>query len=362
MLFLLFACPTSVSPVPPPTDAVIRHRPGDDLAALGAGARVDRGLRAAAEALAAAATFPDARLSPAAVRGALELGHYPGNARFVRVVAGKELPDSLIAGVPVGGPVDVGWAWRDFADGRRWWVLGWAPRRVLLDPVPATLPVGRGLGVRVDGARSPRLFVVSPSGAWQTYALSKGDTRWIGGMGEVGDWRFEVVDGDRVELLFGVHVGQSIPPLEPLAGPTRVENPITAVDVLYERVNAFRKVNGLGALKRFVAFEPLVREQAACLASEGVVAHSSVLCPGVPARATQGWYPRGHFYEDVAVANTAAHAWEALLASPGHLANLLCADCTHLSVGAAIEPAHDPRLFVVWEAMAFPEGEPEPIR
>lgn len=362
MLALLLACHAPIVEAPVATDDVYRHRPGDALPAIGPEARVDRGLRAAAEALASAATTPDARLNPGAVRGALELGGYPGPARFVRVIGTKELPDSLIASIPGDVAVDVGWAWRDFADGRRWWVLGWSPRRLKLDPVPTVIAPGRGVGVRVEGAKAPRLFVVSPSGSWKTYTIARGDTRWIGGLREVGDWRFEVVDGDRVELLFGVHVGEPVPPLPPLASAKPLENPITAVDGLYRRVNELRKVNGLAPLKRFVDFEMLVREQASCLASEGVAAHSSVLCPGVPGRATQGWYPRGHFYEDVAVADTAAEAWETLLASPGHLANILCADCTHLSVGAAIEPATDPRLFVVWEAMAFPQGEPEPIR
>ena len=359
---VLFACHAPVVEAPVATDDVYRHRPGEPLPALGAEARIDRGLRAAAEALAAAASTPDARLSPAAVRAALELGRYPGPARFVRVIGTKELPDSLIASIPGDAPVDVGWAWRDFADGRRWWVLGWSPRRLSLDPVPATVAAGRGVGVRVEGAKAPRLFVVSPGGSWKAYAMAKGDTRWIGGLREPGDWRFEIVDGDRVELLFGVRVGEPSPALAPLGTATPLENPITAVDGLYRRVNELRKVNGLAPLKRFAEFEPLVREQASCLAAEGVAVHNSVLCPGVPARATQAWYPRGHFYEDVAVADTAGEAWETLLASPGHLANLLCADCTHLSVGAAIEPALEPRLFVVWEAMAFPQGEPEPIR
>ena len=49
--------------------------------------------------------------------------------------------------------------------------------------------------------------------------------------------------------------------------------------------------------------------------------------------------------------------------SPGHLANLLCEECTHASIGVALEPVTDrtPRLFVVWELLRFPEGPPQAI-
>ncbi len=361
LLALALACHAPVPLSAPTRDTTIRYRPGDALPALGAEARVDRGLRAAAEALASAATTADAALSPAAVRGALAIGHYPGPAHFVRVVAGKDLPDSLVEAIPSDVPVDVGYAWRDFADGRRWWVLGWCPRRLELDPVPDTVALGRTVGVRVEGGKNPRLFVVAPTGRWEELKLAPHDTRLVNNLDAPGEYRFEVVDGDRVELLFGVHVGEEVPALAPLRAPKPIENPVASVDRLYTRVNDLRKVNGLRPLTRFPTFEPLVREQAACLSLDGLAAHDTEHCPGVPGRATQGWYPRGHYYEDVAVADTADDAWETLLASPGHLANLMCADCTHLSIGTAIEPVADPRLFVVWEVMAFPDGEPRRI-
>ena len=130
---------------------------------------------------------------------------------------------------------------------------------------------------------------------------------------------------------------------------------------LYDAVDRLRAANGLAPLARFAAFEPLVTDHAACLAEGGQAVHRSSACPGVAARATAGWYPRGAFHEDVAVASGAAEAWEGLRASPGHLANILCRDCTHIAIGAAAEPTLDPRLFIVFELMRFSEGEPQPI-
>jgi hypothetical protein len=363
LLLALLACAPKVPPAPSlPSDTMLRWRPGSELVTLGPEARQDRGLTAAAEALAGAATSPDARLTTTAVRGALALGHYPGAARFVRAVGGKELPAALLDEIPRDAPVDVGWAWRDFADGRRWWVLGWSPRRVQPDPVPSRVEPGQGVGVRVDGARNARLFVVAPSGRWRALQLTPGETRWVAGLDEPGEHRFEVVDGDRVELLFGVFVGEAAPPLAPLPTAVPFVNPLEATEALYAAANDLRRTNGLAPLSRFATFEPLVQEQAACLSLQGRVEHDSEACPGVPGRASQGYFPRGHYYENLAAADSAAEAWEALLASPGHLANLLCADCTHLSIGAATEPAPVPRLFVVWEVMRFPAGEPLPIR
>lgn len=362
LLAAMLACAPKASLPSAGADAALRPRPGAELPSLGPQARQDRGLIAAAEALAGAATNPEARLTTDAVRTALAIGHYPGAARFVRVLGGTDLPPALLEGIPRDVPVDVGWAWRDFADGSRWWVLGWSPRRVSLDPVPSRVEPGQGVGVRVEGATNGRLFVVSPGGTWRDFSLVPGQTRWVGNLDDPGEHRFEVVDGDRVELLFGVFVGGAPAPLAPLPSQPPPPDPLRSVDELYAAANGLRRANGLAPLSRFTTFEPLAREQAACLSLAGKVAHDSTACPGVPGRASQGWFPRGHYYENLAVADSTTEAWEALLASPGHLANLLCAECTHLSIGAAIEPSAERRVYVVWEAMVFPQGEPLPIR
>jgi hypothetical protein len=79
----------------------------------------------------------------------------------------------------------------------------------------------------------------------------------------------------------------------------------------------------------------------------------------VPALAAQTHTPHARHYEDVAAGDTVAEAWERILASPAHLANVLCRTCTHASIGVVSEP---PRLFAVWEMLEFPDGEPVPVR
>lgn len=342
----------------PDADRTVRFRQGELLPNLGPEARVDLGLRAACEDLAAAATTIDARLTPGAVRLATERAGYPGVARFIRFVGDSSLPSELLGVIPRDEPVDVAWSWRDFPDGRRWWVLGWAPRRMLLDPVPSTVVEGGGVGVRVEGGLSPRLFVQGPVGPVRELDVNSGSTRWVGGMDEVGPWRLEVVDGDRVELIFSVFVGGKFPEIVSLPAPVPADDPVASAARLYAALDGLRAQHGLPPLVALTEFEPLVREQAACIAVGGEALHRSDLCPGVASRAAKQFFPRGHFRENVAAATTATEAWDALLASPGHVANLLCTDCSHVAIGAAPVPGGEARIFYVWELMSFPEGTP----
>jgi hypothetical protein len=339
---------------PPPR---VRQLAGEALPTLGPDARVDRGLRAAAQELASLVTRPDARLTPSAVRLALGRAGYPGDARFVRVVGGTDVPRELLDAMPRGVPLDAGWAWRDLPDGRRWWVLGWAPRPATLDPVPRDLPLDGAFALRVDGVADPRVLVSTPAGRVEERDLQAGVARWLDVFREPGEHRVEVVDGARVALLFSVWVDGSPPPPTPLPGPAVPEAPADAEPWLLGELQALRARAGLPPLVAFPAFVPHARAHATCLASAGVVAHATEHCPGVTALARRTHFPLARHREDVAAAETASEAWERVRTSPGHLQNLLCTDCSHAAIGAASSPS---RLFVTWELLDFPEGEPRP--
>ena len=100
------------------------------------------------------------------------------------------------------------------------------------------------------------------------------------------------------------------------------------------------------------------------MASHGVVAHQIPgVTNGVPSRAAKVAHPRAHHIENVAAAASASEAMELVLDSPAHLGALLCETCTHVAIGAALEPVLDrrPRLFVTWEMLVFPQGTPQKI-
>ena len=334
----------------------------EDIGALNANLHPDAGLRAAAEELTAGATRVEARLTPSAMRVALGRSGYPRDARFLRAHSPDgTIPRALLDAIPSQIDVDIGWASRPDATGGATWIVGWAPRIGTLDPLPRDIVLDQGLPLRTDGLKEPRLFIGSPDGRAQELAMTDGTARWLDVFHVPGEYRVEVVDGDRVAYLFSLYVDAGPEAAAPLPGPTERPDANAVAADLAARVNDLRVRTGLAALRSFSRFEPETIAQAACLASTGEVAHSSARCPGVPAMAERSYHPRARHHEDVVAADNSEESWERLFDSPGHRLNLLCASCTHLTVGAATEPTDPARVFTVIELMEFPEGEPVPI-
>jgi hypothetical protein len=334
----------------------IALRPGDPLPVLGPEARVDLGLRAAAEELAGSATSLQARLSPGAIRIALSRAGYPGAAHFLLARGGATPPPDLLAALPYGQAVDVGWATRSF-DGANLWILGWAPRRLSVDPLARDVHVGGGLSLRVDGATEPRLLVAAPGGGVREVGITDGVARRIR-FDTPGEHRVEVIDGDRVELLFSVFADTPVPAAALLPGPAAPADPTHDLPYLYGALDRLRAAAGLPPLTPFPAFEPHARAHASCVATAGVVAHRTPTCPGVPELARRTHHPRARHTEDVAAGGTSEEAWQLVTESPGHQLNLLCAECTHVAIGAV---ASDGRVYVVWELLTFPDGTPQAL-
>lgn len=346
------------------------------------GATWDRGLSQAVSHLLGAATDRSARLTPQAMSAATALAGYPGSARFARELTGGAWPEDLVAQLQTAAtrstqPTDVALGKRTHGDGTTLWIAAIAQRPALLDPIPRDLSLDELLPVRLevldpnsgDGLTrvpDPILFVAPPHGPVQSYPLDANRSRWIDGFHEPGIWRMEVVARSeretQVVLLWTQYVDAEPETLGqlPRAG-TEPADPIAATEALYDAVNALRSDAGLRPLVRFPSFEPLAREHAAWMASRGTVSHVIPgVSQGVAHRASQAFHPRARHRENLAAAPDWQEALDIVRLSPGHLNNLLCASCTHASIGVALEPVTDrpPRLFVVWEMLEFPQGEP----
>ena len=360
MIWLLLAC---VHPHPPDSEApVMVALRAESMAGLNPNLHPDAGLRAAAEELIAGATRVGARLTPGAMRVALGRSGYPRDARFLRAHSpDATIPQALLEAIPDQVGVDIGWASRPDAAGGATWIVGWAPRIGTLDPIPRDIALDQGLPLRTDGLVDPRLFIGSPDGRAQELAMTDGTARWLDVFHVPGEYRVEVVEGDRVAYLFSLFVDAAPLAASPLPGPAERQNASTVAADLAARVNDLRVSTGLAPLRPFARLEPETIAQAACLASTGEVAHSTPRCPGVPAMAERSYHPRARHHEDVVAADTTEESWERLFDSPGHRLNLLCPSCTHLTVGAATEATDPARVFTVIELMEFPEGEPVPI-
>ncbi len=347
------------------------------------GATWDQGLAHAASQLTAAASDRGSRLTPQAIASAVSLAGYPGHARFARQLNGGAWPDALLAQLQnVAGrttqPIDVALSRRTYGDETTLWIAAIALRPALIDPIPRDLELDELLPVRLEVLDSqstealarvpdPVLFVAPPHGLVQSYPLSVLRTRWIDAFHEPGIWRLEVVArGERETqvVLWWTHFVETEPEelgLLPRASMDRVD-PMAATTALHEAVNDLRSNAGLAPLVRFETFEPLAREHAAWMAARGTVSHTiEGVTDGVAARAAEAFHPRARHREDLAAAATWQEALDIVTLSPGHLRNLLCEECTHQSIGVALEPVVDrpPRLFVVWELLEFPQGEPQ---
>lgn len=362
--------------------AEVQYRPSptvsDDGAllmdAVGPGTTWDLGLHAAAGELLGTATGRRARLDTATTARATARAGFPGQARFSTLLNGGAFPADLVEPVAqeaLSGPVDVALARRTWGDDSTLWMVAWAPHVVDLNPVPRDIGLDDTVPVTVYGGAGEelRLFVAPPDAPVEELPLSSGVTRWVDRFHTPGPYRIEVVakgDGPaRVALLFTVFVDESPAPLAPgVPAPAPPPDPRAAEAALYDAVNDVRRTHGLPPVAPFPLFESLAREHSALMAASGQVAHVLPdISRGVPSKAVDLAHPRAQHYENVAAAATAEEALARVVDSPGHLRNLLCEPCTHVAIGAALEPVLDrsPRVFVTFELLDFPQGPPKAI-
>ncbi len=377
----LTACGPKGLKEPPPVAArpvEVRFRPGEapspeerSMVAALPKSQWDAGLDRAAEELVARVGDRAAELDPAVTSAVLAQVGFPAQARFLRILNGGAFPEDLLdeaLAISGGDPLDVGLARRCWGDGLCLWLLAFSVHRAEIDPLPREVSLDATIAVRVDPIRPGelRLFVAPPEGGVEEMSMSAGSARWIDRFHTPGEYRIEVVGDQRgvgsVLALFSVWVEGAPPSLPPVATRPRPRpDPAAAEALLYQRLNALRRDRGLPEVERFEVFESPAREHSALMAAEGLVRHRLPGRPGgVPEAAGKIALPFARFHEDVAAGYSAEDAFQLVVDSPGHLKNLLCEPCTHASIGVALEPVLDraPRLFVTWELLEFPEGEP----
>lgn len=382
LLILTLACkPPQVVPLDDWTLGV-RYRPvaapndqGKALVQRLPNGQWDAGLHRAAQEVLSAMPKRTSRITPDVTRRATARAGFPGQARFTKILNGGAFPEELVndilnhTGIE---PVDVALVRRDFGDGVSLWVAAWAPHIVELDPIPVQIPLDDRVMLRADVPDGHRafLFVSPPMGSVEQSSLDDEAYRLITGLHIPGEWVFEIVttepeESPEVAALFSVFVDVPLPELGLLPDSlTAPENPIETEAYLYSALNKLREERGLPPLIRFELFEPLAREHSAWMANTGVISHQiSDVTPGVAFHAANLANPRAQHYENVASAYTAEEVFSLASDSAGHLRAFLCETCTHVSIGAALEPELNrmPRIFVTWEMLDFVEGEPRKI-
>jgi len=345
----------------------------NDVKQLLPNAVVDDSLHEAAQILIAATRAPDTPMSVRSMLDAENQAGYPGQARFIKVMNGGQLPIQQLSELRKHSNIDIGLASRKFGDGKVLWIIGWGRRLVDVDPVPQQIPLDGAVPIRIGDFEADRalLYVSAPDRPVERIELLPNAHRWLQNFHVPGEYRFEVLlqhnEGasqyNEIALLFSVYVDTPVPNVMSTRVSTEPNNPILAEQQLFQAVNQLRIERHLHPLKPFELFVPLAREHAALMASSGVVNHRIPgLTAGVPSKAAKQFHPRASHYQNVAAALTAEEALTLAKDSPGHFQVFLCETCTHISIGAALEPTMgQPRLFVTWEVLEFPQGEPKAI-
>ena len=345
----------------------------DELKGVLPQATVDASLQQAAQILIAATRVPESLMSVRSMLDAENQAGYPGQAHFLKVMNGGQFPVQQLRGLAKHQGLEVGLSKRKFGDGRVLWIIGWGKRLLDLDPIPLEIPLDGVVPIRIGNFDADRalLYVSAPDRPVERIELLPNAHRWLQDFHVPGEYRFEVLlqhtEGasqyNEIALLFSVFVDSPLPNVYSTAVETEVNNPILAEKQLFQSVNQLRAQRGLRPLKTFDLFVPLAREHSALMASTGIVNHKiNGVTSGVPSKAANLAHPRASHYQNVAAALTADEALTLAIDSPGHFQVFLCETCTHMSIGAALEPSFvNPRLFVTWEVLEFPQGVPKRI-
>lgn len=383
MFFVLLSACLFLAPqsIPQPLPPQVRYRPSEAesselqwLLRQAPNVRWDRGLQQAANSLRSALVSPASPITISASRIATDRAGYPGQVRFAKLLNGGAYPKDLLTELRRDArlsPVDVALARRDFGDGGTLWLLAWSPRLVRLDPMPRDLKIDAALPFYLELSEDQKamLYISSPGVPIREIPLLGNAHRLLKEFYVPGVHRIEVVttgpQGAQVALLFSVYVDQAPPELMPIL-PRKLAgaNPRQAELWLLKETNNLRADHGLRPLSAFPLFEPIAREHSALMAAAGIVAHELPgVTKGVPINAAKLAHPRARHHQNVGAGMDEKEVFRAVLDSPGHMQTLLCTTCTHISLGAALEPTLTtrPRIYVTWEVLEFPLGIPRPI-
>lgn len=228
------------------------------------------------------------------------------------------------------------------------------------DPIPRTLDTGSRVvlhGKLLPPYRAPEVLVARRSGAVEqtTVRLRKGGrfAATVACGRRPGALQVEVSgtgpDGAAVLANFPVYCGEPPPlrvevALHPGGGSTTVAE---AEAILVRQINEERRRAGLPALSVDDEVAEVARRYSDEMAGTGLVAHVSPTSGTADDRLRTAGIVRALVQENLARAATAVEAHESLMNSPGHRANILSPDATHVGVGVhAVGDSGSPDLFI----------------
>lgn len=227
-----------------------------------------------------------------------------------------------------------------------------------LDPVPRHVPAGRAIPVRgrlTGRFRAPVVAVASPSGDVRRIEAGEGPAFELSipteGPGRYGvELLAQGPRGDTVLANFPVFVGITTPQsvaLQAEEGPGEASDPRAVAASLLSAMNRSRSEQGLPPLTLHPGLAEVARQHSRDMIDNRFVGHTSPTTGGAADRVERAGYRSGLVLENIGRGYGAAEIHRGLVGSPGHRANLLNADVTHVGVGVVSEQEGGRTAFVV---------------
>ena len=217
------------------------------------------------------------------------------------------------------------------------------------DPIPRELP--RGGAVRLRGRvlhpyGEPKVYVTGQVGLVTNAPVvrdAEGGFRAELRCGdEIGRLKVEIVAEDRTQnpsvlANFAVFCGEPAPRVLALAAHTAAPTDALAVErQIFELANRDRAASGLAPLVWDDRAAGIARKHSLEMRDKEYVAHVSPTSGTAGDRARAGGLATPLLLENLARAYSPTEAEDGLMGSPGHRANLLNPQATHLGVGVAL--------------------------
>ncbi len=236
-------------------------------------------------------------------------------------------------------------------------LLSW--RWVELEPVPRRVEQGDALTLRgrlLGDHRNPTVVVAAPDGQVRRLPAGGGpdfDVRVP--TTAAGVYQVELVGrgehGDTVIANFPVYVGQPIPDRvrldgAPQVGPQDVES---VRRELFDALNATRRDAGLPPLREHVGLREVALAHSRDMAEHDYIGHTSQRTGSPSDRVRAAGLTSGLVLENIGRGYSAQEIHRGLMESPGHRANLVNPDVTHVGIGVVAQTEGARSAFLVTE-------------
>jgi uncharacterized protein YkwD len=224
------------------------------------------------------------------------------------------------------------------------------------EPIPRELPRGGALRLRgrvLSPYGSPRVLVTGPGGRVSSVPVVRdgpaGFRADVSCGADDGSIKIEIAAKDGAEsptvlANFAVYCGVPAPRTLTLAPPAATsDDPLAVARDIFDRANLDRAKVGLPALAWDDIAAEVARRHATEMRDKEFVAHISPTTGSASDRARAAGIATPLLLENLARAYSPAEAEDGLMNSPGHRANLLSPQVTHLGVGVALGRAVGPQ-------------------